>query len=467
MQSSTRVALHRDGLRWTFDTPIVARASKNAVEEAINALRALHTNTFITDNPSGALPSAAPTYRITIEGNNRRETLILGTPVPPTATTPRPASSSQPSPSIPEGSTDYYAQIEGRAALFTLTVPTTLLDVLDAAQVKLREKRVLDFDPRAVTAITLRALNAAGQPTLTLQRLEAPANSVDAAAWQIIRTNAGAAAPQTLPADRTAVQRLLEQLTLLSANEIGGFASDAPTAADLENWGFARPEREITLTLARPAAAAQPSTLSAQPPAQLVLQLGLASQRDNNAYARVTGAAFVYAVNSDILRLETPVTPAAWRERTLRELPAGARITALKLTDLVTKQPVVEVTLDDAGNLKPDTAKAKPLAVVLAAVRTLRAKSFPQEGFTEKVPLLGEDRSWRYRLDATLSLPGATASDPAAVTTLLFTERIGGMQQLAGSKEFDAVFEIEQPLVDALWSLTYTADPGPFIPPAK
>jgi hypothetical protein len=469
VQSSTRVALHRDGLRWTFDTPIVARASKNAVEEAINALRALHTNTFITDNPSGALPSAAPTYRITIEGNNRRETLILGTPVPTVATPPRPASSSQPSPSIPEGSTDYYAQIEGRAAVFTLTVPTTLLNVLDMAQVKLREKRVLDFDPRAVTAITLRALNAAGQPTLTLQRLEASANSVDDA-WQIIRTSAGAAAPQTIPADRAAVQRLLAQLTLLSANEIGGFASDAPTAADLENWGFARPEREITLTLARPTAATSTSASGSQLSAlssQLILQLGLASQRDNNAYARVTGAAFVYAVNSDILRLETPVTPAAWRERTLRELPAGARITALKLTDLVTQQPIFDVTLDDAGNLKPDTAKAKPLAVVLAAVRTLRAKSFPQEGFTEKVPLLGEDRSWRYRLDATLSLPGATASDPAAVTTLLLSERIGGMQQLAGSKEFDAVFEIEQPLVDALWALTYTADPGPFIPPAK
>jgi hypothetical protein len=472
VQSSTRVALHRDGLRWTFDTPIVARASKDETDLAIAALDALHPKVFITDNPPVPLPSAAPAYRITIEGNNRRETLILGAALPPSTlnsqlstsspqpTTPLPA----PSPSIPTGATDFYAQIEGRAALFVVTVPTTLLDVLDKAQVKLREKRVLDFDPRAVTAITLRALNAAGQPTLTLQRLEAPANSVDVAAWQIIRRTAGDAAPQTLPADRVAVQRLLEQLSLLSA-EI--FVSDAPTAADIENWGFARPEREVTLTLARPAApgsASQPSTLNSQPPSQIVLQLGLASQRDNYAYARVAGAAFVYAVNSDILRLETPVTPAAWRERTLRELPAGARITALKLTDLTTNRPVFDIALDDAGNLKPGTPQAKPIAVVLAAIRTLRAKSFPQEGFTAKVPLLGADRSWRYRLDATLSLPGATAGDPAPVTTLLLSERIGGMRQLAGSKEFDAVFEIEQPLVDALWSLTYTADPGPALP---
>ncbi len=468
IQSSTRVALHRDPAapRWTFDTPIVARASKDATELALTTLGSLHAKAFVTEIPPGPLPSAAPSYRITIEGNNRRETLLLGAPVPAAASPQKlPVSNSAASTT----STDYYAQMEGRSALFTVAIPTgrnSLKETLDQAQEKLREKRVLDFDPRTVTAITLRAPNTAGQPTLTLQRLEAPANSIDAAAWQIIRRNADDTAPQILPADRAAVQRLLEQLTLLSAKEPGGFASDAPTNADLENWGFARPEREISLTLTRPASAptsAPNSQLSALS-SQLTLQLGLSSQRDNFAYARVTGAAFIYAVNSDILTLETPVTPAAWRERTLRELPDGARITALRLTDLVTNKSLLDIVLDDTGNPKPEIQNPQPIATVLAAVRTLRAKSFPQEGFTEKVPLLGDDRPWRYRLDATLSLPGAAAGEPAPVTSLLFTERIGGSQQLAGSKEFNAVFEIEQPVVDALWTLTYTADPGPVLP---
>jgi hypothetical protein len=44
---------------------------------------------------------------------------------------------------------------------------------------------------------------------------------------------------------------------------------------------------------------------------------------------------------------------------------------------------------------------------------------------------------------------------------LLFTERLGGSQQYAGAKEFDTVFALEQPLIDALWSLTYgPRDPG-------
>ena len=265
-----------------------------------------------------------------------------------------------------------------------------------------------------------------------------------------------------MPADRAAVQRLLEQLNLLAAQN---FTSDAPTAADLENWGFARPEREVTLTLNK-LPTPNPSASGLNNANTLTLQLGLASQRDNFAYARQLGAAFIYAVNPDILRLETPTTAAAWRERLLRELPSGARLTTLRLTDLATNQSVFDITLDDAGRPPASAPQAPALTTLVAALRTLRAKHFPQDGFTQKVLLLGEDRPWRYRLDATLALPGAAVGAPAPVTSLLLSERFGGTQQLAGSQEFNAVFELEQSAVDALWSLTYRADPGPAPAPA-
>jgi len=38
--------------------------------------------------------------------------------------------------------------------------------------------------------------------------------------------------------------------------------------------------------------------------------------------------------------------------------------------------------------------------------------------------------------------------------TLWFAERTGGSEQLAGSKDFGAVFTVEQPLLDALFRLT-------------
>jgi hypothetical protein len=256
------------------------------------------------------------------------------------------------------------------------------------------------------------------------------------------------------------VQRLLEQLHLLSAQV---FASDAPTAADLERWGFARPEREITLALTKLIAPTPNTPLSAAG-AQLTLKLGVANPPDLYAYANVTGSAFIYAVSPDLLRLGSNVNPNAWRERLIRELPAGARITALKLTDLTTQKSLLDLTLDEAGNPPPDTPEAKNVLAAITGLRALRAKAFPQDGFTDRVPLLGEERPWRYRLDASLALPGANAGAPAPITTLFLSERFGGTLQVAGSMEFNVVFELEQAMVDALWPLTFRTDPGPARP---
>jgi hypothetical protein len=254
-----------------------------------------------------------------------------------------------------------------------------------------------------------------------------------------------------LPADRATVQRLLDQLSRLAAAD---FKSDAPTNADLESWGFNRPEREILLTLGGAAA-------------PLALQLGTDAQR--NVYARLGPSAnpgsSVYAVDAAILR-ELPVVPRAWRDRLLRELPAGARLTALKLTDLAGGQVLLDTTLDDAGRPPVGTAHAPAIAILLAQLRTLRAKEFILDQYADKVAVAGEERPWRYRLEATATLVGG-AGEQTSVTTLFLTVRVGGDQQLAGSpvNEFNAVFSVEQPLLDALWTFTEAPhDPGP--PPA-
>jgi hypothetical protein len=67
-----------------------------------------------------------------------------------------------------------------------------------------------------------------------------------------------------------------------------------------------------------------------------------------------------------------------------------------------------------------------------------------------------------------VALPGGEGREQTSVSTLWFTDRLGASRQIAGSREFDAVFDIEQPLIDALWTITYGArDPGPVpAPPA-
>jgi hypothetical protein len=98
----------------------------------------------------------------------------------------------------------------------------------------------------------------------------------------------------------------------------------------------------------------------------------------------------------------------------------------------------------------------------VTSLRALRAKEFVPGGFAERITAAGDERPWRFQLDATIALPGPDSAEQTRTLTLFLTERLGGNQQFAGSKELDTAFSLEQPLVDALWSLTYgNRDPGP------
>jgi hypothetical protein len=443
-----RTYVRREGSRWLFETPILARASKSAVDLTINELNALRVKTFVTQNPPANLPAAAPTFRVTIEGNNRRETLLVGAP--------RETPSGTAAADAPSAGVEYYAQFEDRAAprgaLFTVTIPGALFKKIGNAQEDLREKHLLDFDASAVTTITLSAPNPASE--LVLQRLDTKGSQPGLptpreGVWQIIRRG-DSQGPATLPADRAAVQRLLEQLSLLSALK---FVTESAATTDLENWGLYRPEREISLTL------------DGKSTGNLSVQIGRTTPRDPTAYARLGPTSpSIYLVTAQILE-ETRLEPRFWRERLLRELPPAARITALKLTDLANSQVLLETSFDSNGIPAATVRDAPAVQEVLKQLRTLRARTYTQDAFTEKVTFAGEERPWRYELTATVSLPGGAAGEQTASTTLYLTERGGGAQQLAGSREFNAVFELEQPFIDALWTVIYgPRDPGP--PPA-
>ncbi len=445
--SGIRVRIQRDGQRWQFSSPHNARASKTAFELAINTLKSLQAKTFNPTPAPANLPSSAPTLRVTLEGNNRQETLYLGDPVPASGPAPARPTNAPPAP------IEYYAQLESRPeVLFTVAVPPELLDTLRNAHEALRERRLLDFDPATVSAITIESPVQSNQPPITLQRLEtAPGQPREAAeaVWQVVHRADGVQAPQTLPAESAAVRTLLERLSLLSADS---FKSDAPTGADLEEWGFNRPVRKVTLTFA-----------NGSPP--LALQVGTDAAR-SVYYARIgsptePGQA-VYAITSRTVE-ELPLAPAAWRSRVVGDpVPAAARVSAIKLTDLLENKVLADHTFSETGEASGSPRDTKALFAVVAAVRNLRAKDFQAGGFAEKIFAAGDDRPWRFQLETTIALPVGNAQEQTRTLTLLFTERLGGALQFGGSKASDAVFTLEQPLIDALWALTYGArDPGP------
>ncbi|MET0261573.1 MAG: DUF4340 domain-containing protein, partial [Rariglobus sp.] len=383
-----------------------------------------------------------PSLRVTIEGNSRRETLLLGNPFTK-------ENNFKSDPLAP--ATLHYARMEDRTQVFVTAIPNALLDTLRRAQEKLRDTKVLDFDPAAVTNISL---TAPGQAEPLVLRLD------EAAGWRIVRP---AGAPE-IPADAKLVSNLLQRLALLTVTphtpEASGFLRDAPSDAEIENYGFNLPQREITLTLK--SGTTTPATAAA--PARIALQLGMSSVNGGTVQARVVGQSFIYAVAGDTLH-DFPVSPNVYRERTLRTLPEGSKITGLSLVANATPdKPIVSLKLDanqtwDAALANETELRRDAIKAVLANLSTLRAKEFVRDTFSETTVVDGQPKPWTYTLSATLSLGGAE-SQPTT-TTLQIAERSGGGTQLAGSKEFNLVFALDQPLLDALWTLTYgDRDPG-------
>ena len=452
LQTAAKVRLKRDGARWSLEAPILALADKNGVETTINTLNGLQTLKFL-ESREATDPSvtglSTPEIRITLEGNARRETLLIGLPV-----TEATSASHSDNGSDVVRPTVYYAKSEDKPAVFTTALPAKLLTDLRNAQELLRDRHILDFDRHSVTGITLAS---PGQPELNLQRLEAAAG---AEAWQLInRSNAAGQAPSIIAADPTLVSELLQKLEMFSADK---FLSDTPSTADLENYGFNRPERQITLALNTGGGPRGADAFT------VTLQIGQKPEDRGVAYARLSNATFVYQVDPAILEA-TPVDARQFRQRLLRELTEGARITGLTLTEIAAAVPTYARQLKEGETweaalaTEPETRR-KALGALLAQLRTLRARRFTSETFNpDHAELSGANQPWKYRLEATLALTGGNGASQNSSTVLLLTDRIGGTTQLAGSAEFNATFALTQEMLDAIFALTYAEkhDPGP------
>jgi len=473
--SNLKVRLRRDAAgRWDFESPINARASKSAVEVTLTSLNTLNAKNFL-DAANPRLEKAgleSPALRVTLEGNARRETLLLGNPTGSVLPPGNPAERGAAGTAAP-AFVEYFAKIEDKSAVFTTIVPQPLIDVLGAAQEELRDPRVLDFEPGTVTALSLTAPNAPGQPEIALQKLEstgpaAAGNAAPGAGWQVVTRIAGQA-PLTIAADTKVVEELLQKIYLLSAQVVSSplpkFLSDAPSAADTENWGFNSPERALTLSLSTGGG------VRGNEPSSLTLQVGISPDRPGVAFARATNAPFVYQILPDIIA-ETPTVSRHFRQRLLRDLPEGARITGLTLADLATNEIVVTKQIAegdknwDAAIAGESPARRQAFAVLLPQLHKLVARRFTADTFNPaQVDTAAGPRPWKYRLDLTLALPAGGTAAQNSTSTLFLTDRLAGTTLLAGTAEFGGVvFETSQELLDSLFTFTYAEKNDPGVP---
>jgi len=421
--SNFRVRIARTNTGWIFEAPLSAEADATQVANTINTLTAAKVVEFKELETSDPILQGLenPAMRVTLHGNKRRQTLLIGNKVPTSDAKEAPT---------------YFARIEDNPTVFTIAAEP--FDKLREAEEALRERSFMSIDPKALTSIEL----SEGDLQIRLQKLET-GNS-----WQVVESNVDTNI-QPRHADPGIIAKLIDDLKNLRAS---GFAVDSPTPTDFDRLGFNVPRRTIKLSLGDDTT----TLLIAHP-----------ENENEMLYARSDKAEYIYTVNRRATLKAIPLNAAYYRKRTLEKLPQAAKIKSLQLQNLLTGQVIFSYSLEDEDRiwLKAliDLPKAHREATLslLEAIRHFRVKTYLIDEYTDAYPLDSETtRPWVFRLSAELLLPG-DETDRSETRTYVFTHRFSGSIQVGASEKHNAIFEIPQETIDALYVLTDDMQPPP------
>jgi len=420
--SSLKVRLVRSNGGWKFEAPLSAEADGALVSKTLNRLASTKVLRFV--EPEARDPSLhgldSPSLRVTLRGNQRSQTLLLGN---------KDASGEQ---------TAYFARLKNAPTVFT--VQAAPFDELRQAQESLRDRSVLSFDPDNVNAVEIEG----GDRLIRLQRLET-------GGWQIISNGAGESI-DPLRADAGRIRELLASLQTLEASD---FAVDDPAPSDLARLGFDSPRRAIRL-------------LRSGDREPIELKLAHPNDENQRLFAQANQAKTIYEVPRRPTLEFVPLNVAHYRDRTLETLPEAAVVESIRIETIDTGEDVFAASLPETADswqkALPDRSDAVRAAVqtIVETLRSFRVEKYLQDTYPESGYALDEEKTlpWRYRLRATIMLPGG--DEPQREKRIYtFTERLSSERQIGGSPRFGAVFRASQPLIDAMDLLIDPMAPPP------
>lgn len=413
--TNSKIRLVEQNQEWRFEAPIQVKASKQAVERTINQLTAAKIRSFVSlENADlDQLGLSNPWLRLTLYGNNRKQSLLLGNEVP----------------NDNSGAKLYYARLEGLSTLFTVQAST--FDSLKEAQVSLREIKLMPLKPNQISSISIEKNKAKVQ----LHKLET-------GHWQVLAKDAeGHIAPYA--ADESLMQDLLVALQNLESMQ---FVSDAPSSGDLERYGLSNPQQIIALS-------GEDEKIS--------LIFGDVDKETNLLYVKLDSSNSVYLVNRAILNL-FPARELYYRTRLLEEWPAAARIQSLQITDLSKKQVIFQSSIDpktqswseylsQSADIKRDAILKLTEQLLAFHVNDYLSDTFKNDVRVDEFTVV----PWKYRLNAMVYLPALHGSEKFENIEYYFTERLGGALQYGGSPKYSVTFSLPQDLIDALFVLTF------------
>ena len=385
---------------WRFEAPYDTLADPDAASRAVGALANLRAAKFV-DLAEEATGLGAPSLRLALEGNARRQVLLVG----------RPAAGQ---PQL------LCAKLEDNAAVFLIEA-RELREWL-TPRATLADTRPADFDPALVTGFTV----SAGGRSITLHRLDGLGED---ARWEI-PVAPGSTATKRREADARLVGRFLAGLSQLRA------ARRPPAVPG-----------GLTLPAVRePLAGAMTQSVELEFGAERIV-LGFADDPDNGAGTRLVHAkGSPLAAVCDVSFLDggqQNVEPTAWRRRTVTALPQGARVSGLRLTSRADGKVVGEARLGPDGNWagtgRLDPTSARRLALAFAEVR---ATAFP-----------GRDvgsGGWSYELRVTDQAATGAGAASETIRTYLCSAPLHDRSLLLRDESDDDDFILEPTLAALL-----------------
>ena len=406
-----KIRLKRDDKQWLFEAPIQTKADPEQVNTTLNRIITTSLHSFVEQQDNALQGLSNPSMRITLQGNNRRETLLLGKRIEA------------------EGEPDLlYARLEDRATVFTVLAAP--FDRLRNVQEILREKDFVQFEQPLINSIEIRGADQ----TITLQKLET-------GTWQMLAKNREGQL-ETQAASESVVQSIMQGLLNLRAVR---FASDAPSESAIKRFGFGDPQRTVVLKSHRQ---------------QLILSIGNRNDETGLLYAKLGPPdlpTYVYEIQPYVLDV-IPQNPLHYRIRVLERHPTATRVQRLKLTALPQGHRLLDETiLPETGDWDTHLQQKENKAAILALIKAMlhfEVEAYLEDAFTDAVELKsGERTPWAYRLDVTFYLPGGEKVRQKE-RTFFFTQRLGDNRQLGGSPDYDRVFMLTQPMMDTLSELT-------------
>jgi len=401
---SVRIKKSPNGNSWTFESPLKVEADSTLVTRTIQDLTNCRLEKFIQPDilDSDLLGFDNPSMKISLQGNKRRRTLILGNPI-----------------KNQNEITAFYAKLENNPSIFI--VDASIFNTLNEAQRALREKNFIQFDSKSITTIEIEDT----KHKTTLQKLE---NNE----WQAVALNQSSPT-KIIKADKGLIQRFIDQLKVLRAND---FFADGPTQEELEALNFNTPLMEI----------------SAFSSGQENLNLSVVNHPQFKALllAKTKKDPTIYTIEKAAFFVNFQTSPLFFKNKTIEKLPKAAKITRVQLKDLENQTILLSQNVD---------ASDKTLEYLLRHLNEIRVREYIDQDFVINNKDSAEDLNeaqatkWRYKLGYEVSFPGDSI-DKLEERTLYFKPRSSGTDQIGGSSDKNLVFKCTQPFIEALFAYT-------------